>query len=167
MNRVLLAAFAAPTFATACAPAAGPSGEPAAPARMVAESASSPPCPAADFPGFLRKFASDSRVRAAHTAPLVQVTEWIDASVVDPVEQTTPVPAARYNGFSLSFHRGHYFHLDVDGNRYGGPVAVAIKPHGSGYEVRYVFGMSEGNSWLFERHRQCWRLSADHEPTWE
>ena len=167
MKRLLLAAFAA--IVTGCAPAASTSSSAQAglAGAPTASSAPGPTCPADNFEGFLRAFASDARVRDAFTAPAVTVTDWVDASVENPVEQTAQVPAARYSGFTLNFHAGGYYHLDADGNRYGDPVEVVTRPHGSGYEVRYVFGMSEGNSWLFKPDGDCWRLWADHESTWE
>lgn len=126
-----------------------------------------PSCPAEDFAGFLRAFASDERVRTARTAAAVSVTDWVDAGVLDPVERTTSVPKEEYQGFSLEFADGAYYHLDTDGNRYGDPVQVSISPRGPDVEVRYLFGMSEGNSWIFARRLDCWELVSDPEPTWE
>lgn len=128
---------------------------------------STPSCPAADFAGFLRAFASDNRVRQAHTAPVVKVTEWVDAGVLDPVEETTSVPKEKYRGFSLEFANGAYYHLDINGKRYGDPVQVSVSTSGTNVEVRYIFGMSEGNSWVFARRLNCWQLVSDPEPTWE
>lgn len=165
MKAWFLSAAIVVVIASACArqPAPAAAASAAGPQRATP----SPSCPAKDFAGFLRAFASDDRVRVEYTAPLVKVTEWVDASVVDPVEATNSVPKAEYKGFTLKFIDGAFRHLDADGKPYGAPVNVAVAPQGSNYEVRYVIGMSEGNSWLFSRRGDCWQLTADPEATWE
>lgn len=160
----LLVAAAALASASACDSATSTAATTREP-PPAAESA--PSCPAADFAGFLRAFASDDRVRQAHTAPVVIVTDWVDAGVLEPVEETTSVPKEKYQGFSLEFANGAYYHLDIDGKRYGDPVQVSVSPRGTNVEVRYISGMSEGNSWLFARNKDCWQLVSDPEPTWD
>lgn len=155
-GRIALALLAA---AIACACAPGASGSLAQ---------SSVDCPGGgDFNAFLRAFAADSRVRARHTAATVRVTDWVDASAIDPVEETRNVPRQEYRGFSLAFVDGAFRHLDADGAPWGDPVVPVVQARDSAMLVRYVIGTSEGNSWLFERSDGCWQLAADPEPTWE
>lgn len=106
-------------------------------------------------------------MRKRYTADAVQVTDWVDAGTEEPVSKTIAIPAARYNGFTLGFTNGAFYHLDAEGKAWGNAVVPKIEPAGTGFRVRYIVGMSEGNSWLFARRGDCWELVADPEPSFE
>lgn len=126
---------------------------------------SAPSCPAADFAGFLRAFASDDRVRLAHTASVVKVTDWVDADETDRGTATEHVPRERYDDFRLRYRGGRYVHDQHDDMADPIPVQPRVTPIPSGYRVEYIFNMSEGNSWAFAATRGCWQLVADPDPS--
>ncbi len=163
MNRHLLAALAALAFAIGCAPAAPPT--PAAEALTPPALAAGRSCPADSFDGFLRAFASDAAVRATHTAPRVKVTEWVDVDETGRGTETLEVPRDRYMDFKLRFVGGRYMHVQHDDMPEPVPVEPRVSPMPDGYRVEYIFGMSEGNSWHFARTGDCWRLTADPDPS--
>jgi hypothetical protein len=148
------------------------SNEPAALARgphgpAVAQAAdvSTATCPAERFESFLHVFAADERIRERYTAPLVVVTDW--RNVDEPTGGTVEMQVARneYRGFTLRSRNGRFHNVAADGTVDPDPVAVAVDQDGPDYEVRYTYGMSEGNSWRFAPHQGCWRLVADPEPS--
>lgn len=163
MNRLLLAAVAASAFAAGCAPAAPHT--PTADASTSAATATNGSCPADSFDGFLRAFASDAAVRAAHTAPWVKVTDWVDVDETGRGTETSEVPRDSYMDFKLRFVGGRYVHVQHDDMPESVPVDPRVSPMPGGYRVEYIFGMSEGNSWHFARSGDCWRLIADPDPS--
>lgn len=164
MTRHLLAASAALAFATACAPAAAP--PPAARATPPSGAAGpTPACPATDFDGFLRAFASDARVREAFTAPWVRVTDWVDVDATERGTETSRVPRDRYRDFRLRHDGTRYVHVEHDDMPDPVPVEPRVSQTPDGHRVEYIFAMSEGNSWIFARTAACWQLAADPDPS--
>lgn len=125
-------------------------------------------CPAKDFDGFLRAFASDENVRITHTVPVVSVADYRDPDAVDGSEIIkTSVPRDRYRGFTLAFRDGAFHHMDSVGEMDPAPLTPKIDARKDGYFVSYAYGMSEGNSWRFEGKDGCWVLAEDPEPPLE
>lgn len=127
--------------------------------------ASAPTCPAADFPGFLLAFSSHERVRSAHTAPFVQVTDWIDVDETGQGTSVERVPRGAYKDFKLRRSAGRYVHVEHDDAPDPVPVEPRITAIAGGYRVEYIFNMSEGNSWIFAQRQDCWQLVADPDPS--
>lgn len=122
-------------------------------------------CPASDFASFLRAFASDERVRDRFTASVVLVTDWRNVDEPSEGTEVTPVAKADYRDFTLRFQNGAFHNVAADGSVDPQPQDVKIVQDGSGYDVSYLYGMSEGNSWRFAAKDGCWVLSADPEPS--
>jgi hypothetical protein len=146
------------------------SNQPAAPvpggaAAAQAADVSTATCPAQRFEPFLHLFAAGERIRERYTAPFVVVTDW--RTVDEPTEGTVEikVPRNEYRGFTLTSRNGRFHNVAADGTVDPDPVAVAVNQEGPDYEVRYTYGMSEGNSWRFAPHEGCWRLVSDPEPS--
>ncbi len=118
-------------------------------------------CPAADFDGFLKIFAADVLVRARYTAPLVRVAQAVDRGDAGDQSQQTYVEAGNYTGFALSHRDGAWYpSVDADAPR---PASLDVRisaEEGGAYFVN-VPGNVEGVSYRFERHGDCWRLTAD------
>lgn len=164
MKKPLLCASAAALFASACASETSS----VAAADAVTSDASTPgprSCPAPDFAGFLRAFASDESVRRANTAPFVQVTEWVDIDETELGTAVERVPREKYDAFKLRRDGDRYLHVEHDDV----PEPIAVEPRVTalpeGYRVEYIFNMSEGNSWTFARTQDCWQLVADPDPS--
>lgn len=122
-------------------------------------------CPSAEFVGFLRAFASSDATRAAHTAPLVSVTDWVDVDEPGLGTTTERIPRERYSDFWLRYGDGGYVH-DPHGDMSDAvPVQPRVTPIRGGYRVEYVVNMSEGNSWTFAASNGCWQLVADPDPS--
>ena len=157
---------AAPHSAEAASPrvsAAATRGlQPAAPPAVPASA--KPGCPAADFEAFLQAFAADSAIRSRYTADTVAVTEWKNVDETELGTQAVAVPRSSYDGFSLAFRNGAFHHVAADGSIDPAIEIPAITPTGSGVDVAYVYGMSEGNSWHFAAQGGCWVLTSDPEP---
>ena len=121
-------------------------------------------CPGRDFSSFLRAFAADEGVRTRFTAPFVRVADWRDISDFNKGVSTTAVAKSDYRDFTLRFSSGAFHHASSDGTIDPTPLDVHVEAMRTGYRVGYVYGMSEGNSWVFERTGQCWLLTTDPEP---
>lgn len=118
-------------------------------------------CPAADFEGFLKIFAADPLVRARFTAPLVRVAQMVDRGDAGDQSQQTYVEAGNYAGFALSYRDGAWYpSVDADAPR-PAPLEVRISAEDGGAYYVNVPGSVEGVSYRFERHGDCWRLTAD------
>lgn len=122
-------------------------------------------CPAPDFAGFLRAFASSDAARTAYTAPFVSVTDWVDVDETGRGTATERVPRERYNGFRLRYRDGGYVHDQHDDMSDPMPVQPRVTSVPGGYRVEYIFNMSEGNSWTFAATDGCWQLVADPDPS--
>ncbi|NYZ63188.1 hypothetical protein [Luteimonas deserti] len=120
-------------------------------------------CPASTFEGFLAAFAADEATRVAFTAPLVRVAELNSTDEGD-VPRAVLIPGDVYAGFNVRHGNGAFHHVDAWGKVDPAPLPLDVKRADETYEVRYHYGMSEGNSYAFEAHEGCWRLVADPEP---
>lgn len=120
-------------------------------------------CPAADFDGFLKAFASDDRIERAFTAPLVKVAELYSDDAGDHARMVY-MTGAGYDGFNVN-HAGNAFHfVDSEGKVDTSPLALEVSQTSDSIRtVRYRYGMSEGNSYRFENMGGCWYLSEDPE----
>jgi hypothetical protein len=122
-------------------------------------------CPGTDFTSFLKSFSSDEELQKKFTAPTVAVTDWKDIDDTNQGVKTLSVSSSDYRDFSLRYSAGAFHHTSADGSVDNAALDVVIKPQAGGsYVVGYVYGMSEGNSWLFSPVGNCWRLTADPEP---
>lgn len=159
-----LLAVAVTLFASGCTSGTSPSSDVRAATTLPAAPAPRS-CPAADFPGFLRAFASDERVRLAYTAPFVQVTDWVDIDETERGTSVASIPRETYGDFKLRHRDGSFVHIQHDDM----PDPIAVDPRVTalpdGYRVEYIFNMSEGNSWTFARTQDCWQLVADPDPS--
>ncbi len=125
-------------------------------------------CPANTFNNFLEEFASNPQVREAHTAPSVAVVDYRDPNALDDRSLITlQTPREEYRDFTLSHDVRGFHHVDSTGEVDPAPVDVQIQQRGADYYVRYIYGMSEGNSWLFTPKNGCWYLTRDPEPPTE
>lgn len=120
-------------------------------------------CPASSFDGFLLAFATDEATRIAFTAPLVRVVELNSTNEGD-FPREVLVRGDAYAAFNVRYAGGTFHHVDAAGRVDPAPLPLDVKRVGTAYEVRYRYGMSEGNSYVFEAHAGCWRLAADPEP---
>lgn len=125
-------------------------------------------CPGQSFEEFLKHFASDARTRLAFTADEVLVADYKDPDSLDePSVVITRVPKTEYNDFTLKYASGAYHNVDAAGVMDPSPVDIGIERREADYFVRYTYGMSEGNSWLFKPSGACWGLAEDPEPPTE
>lgn len=121
-------------------------------------------CPSQDFDAFLRAFATDPATERAFTAPLVEVAELGGgADGTDTV--LVYEDGARYRDFNVVYAGNAFHYVDADGVQDKSPLKLDIQAQGDDVrQVRYVYGMSEGNSYTFERRNGCWALTRDPEP---
>jgi hypothetical protein len=121
-------------------------------------------CPSRDFDTFLKSFASDNAVERRFTAPLVTVSELYSTDDGD-LSRMVYVEAQNYDDFNVD-HRGDAFHfVDAEGKSDTAALKLSIQPKGEkARDVRYLYGMSEGNSYRFEEQSDCWYLTQDPEP---
>jgi hypothetical protein len=124
-----------------------------------------PTCPGNDFLSFLQAFAADDEVRVRFTMPSVLVTDWRDPNETQDGTTVTPVEKAAYRGFTLRYLDSGFHDVGPDGVVDPEPSKIDITKHGEDYEVRYVYNMSEGNSWIFRSKGGCWYLAEDPEPS--
>ena len=172
-----LAVFVCCVGLTACTQTADPNSSGAAPPASAAatggpdqgDSTALPAsarsgCPASDFKAFLQAFAADPAIRSHYTADTVAVTEWKNVDETELGTQVVAVPRTSYDGFSLAFRNGAFHHVAADGSVDPAVENPAITKTGSGFDVGYVYGMSEGNSWHFSAQGGCWTLTSDPDP---
>jgi hypothetical protein len=127
--------------------------------------ATTPTCPAKDFGSFLQAFAADETVRNKFTARMVRVTDWVDPNETSEGTKTIEVPRSEYRDFSLRYKDGNFHHVSPAGKIDQEPVQVLVKQKGLDFDVKYTYGMSDGNSWRFSGAGDCWRLTDDPEPS--
>lgn len=122
-------------------------------------------CPSGDFDAFLQQFASDDGVRKAFTAPVLELGElYIDAAGND-ATRTVYIAADAYRGFDIVHRGGSYHYQDANGGADSGDLPVKVEtPSAEVRLVRFAYGMSEGNSYRFERRDGCWVMTGDPEP---
>ena len=123
-------------------------------------------CPAKDFSSFLKAFAADKHLREQFTMPMVAVVDYVDPAGGGGDSDETKVikvPRSEYRQFTLRYVNGGFHHASSDETIDPDVLDVEIKKKGTDYLVAYTYGMSEGNSWLFRYHDQCWYLAEDPE----
>ncbi len=122
-------------------------------------------CLGKDFPTFLRVFAADDHAREQYTMPVVFVTDWKNPNETSEGTIKKPVPRQQYRDFSLKYINGAFHEINSAGDVDSAVEDVQIQQKGANYFVRYTYGMSEGNSWLFKARNHCWYLAEDPEPS--
>jgi hypothetical protein len=121
-------------------------------------------CPSRDFEAFLKAFAADDRIKRAFTAPVVKVAELGGGEDGD---ETVHVyqPASGYVDFNVTYADGAFHFVDAKGSKDASPLDVKFESQGDRIRnVRYLYGMSEGNGYRFEQKDGCWYLTEDPDP---
>jgi hypothetical protein len=167
MQATRLLSYAATICLVGCgnAPATAVPGETSTIAPLASPADSKSACPAREFEGFLRAFASDDGVRRQFTMPSVLVTDWKN---VEETQQGTVVESVdrdSYVGFNLRHMDDGFHDVGPDGDVSPNPSNLKIEKRGEGYLVAYSYNLSEGNSWLFKAKDGCWFLTEDPEPS--
>jgi hypothetical protein len=122
-----------------------------------------PACPSRDFDTFLKAFASDDRIERAFTAPLVKVAELYSDDTGDH-ERMVYMTGAAYDDFNVKHAGNAFYFVDSEGKVDTSPLALEVSQASESVRtVRYLYGMSEGNSYRFENRGDCWYLSEDPE----
>jgi hypothetical protein len=130
----------------------------------VTAAAAAPACPAQDFDAFLQRFAADEAIERAFTAPLVKVAELGGGEDGDDTVMVY-VAGQQYTGFNVARGSDGYHFVDAEGARDAAPLPLQVSAAGENVrDVRYLYGMSEGNSYRFEARDGCWYLTQDPEP---
>lgn len=124
-------------------------------------------CPAQNFEGFLKAYASDEQVRRRFTAPVVKVARISDEGDAGYRKVIESVPATEYTEFLLAFRDGKYTFAGLSQAEEAGspglsPIITA-EPNDT-YFVTLPDDV-EGISYRFERHDGCWRLTEDPDAT--
>lgn len=122
-------------------------------------------CPASNFRDFLEAFAGDAATRERYTADPIDVVDWKDVDETELGTHVVPTARASYRGFTLTYRDGRFHHVAADGSVDPASETPRIEPSGDGFDVRYVYGMSEGNSWHFAERNGCWLMTSDPEPS--
>jgi hypothetical protein len=123
-----------------------------------------PACPSPDFDAFLKAFASDDRIERAFTAPAVRVAELGGGEDGDDTVFVY-LPAAGYADFNVKYADKAFHFIDANGAKDASSLDLKVEAQGDDVRiVRYQYGMSEGNSYKFERKAGCWQLTEDPDP---
>jgi hypothetical protein len=124
----------------------------------------SPRCPSRDFDAFLKAFATDPVVERRFTAPLVAVSELYSTDDGD-LSRLVYVDGASYDDFNVAFAGDAFHFVDAEGKTDAAPLKLSVEAETEKVrKVRYLYGMSEGNSYRFEEQGDCWYLTEDPEP---
>lgn len=169
LRTLLLVSMIALTLTACAAQSRDPQQAVTPSTASVAEMDSSPvvgiACPGRNFPEFLQRFASEDAIQDAYTSEHVVVADYENP---DDLEESAvvnkQVPKSQYKDFSLRYEDGAFHNVDAAGEVDPAPLDVMIEKRGDDYYVKYLYGMSEGNSWLFKPRRDCWVLAEDPEP---
>lgn len=123
-----------------------------------------PACPSQDFDAFLKAFASNEQTERAFTAPVVKVAELGGGE--DGTDTVLVYETQRsYDGFNVAFADNAFHYIDSEGAKDTSPLKLDVQAQGDDVrQVRYQYGMSEGNSYTFRRTDGCWFLTQDPEP---
>lgn len=123
-----------------------------------------PACPSPDFDAFLKAFASDDRIERTFTAPVVKTAELGGGEDGDDTV-FVDLAAANYADFNVKYAGNAFHFIDGNGKQDASPLELKVEPQGEGIRmVRYQYGMSEGNSYTFEKKADCWYLTEDPDP---
>lgn len=121
-------------------------------------------CPSGDFEAFLQDFAADEKIERAFIAPLVKVAELGGGEEGDDIVFVYQ-PGAKYDDFNVTYADKAFHFVDSEGAKDASALPLKIEAQGDDVRtVRYQYGMSEGNSYRFERKDGCWYLTQDPEP---
>ena len=130
----------------------------------VATATAAAACPSGDFEAFLQDFAADEKIERAFTSPLVKVAELGGGEDGDDTVLVYEA-GAKYDGFNLVYADRAFHFVDSEGTKDRAALPLKIESEGDDVRnVRYQYGMSEGNSYRFERKDGCWYLTQDPEP---
>ena len=122
-------------------------------------------CPAQDFDEFLRKFASDTSVQRAYTAPLVKVAEIEDRGDEGYFPRMVYQKASVYSDFDITYANDGFHFVDGRNKRDPKPLPLKIDaPTSDRRDVSFLYATSEGNSYRFDRKDGCWVLTEDPRP---
>jgi hypothetical protein len=120
-------------------------------------------CPSQKFEDFLKRFAGDGSVQAAFTLPLIKVEELVDDEEKGYSMRSVYFNKADYRDFNLAYLEDG-FHAVFNGDIGPKLIPVEIKQENAdSYFVKFVYGMSEGNSYRFQKNAGCWYLGEDPE----
>lgn len=122
-----------------------------------------PACPSQDFDAFLKAFASDDRIERAFTAPVVKVAELYSDDNGDHARMVY-VAGSAYDDFNVNYAADAFHFVDSAKSVDKKPLRLEIQPKGDEQRsVRYMYGVSEGNSYTFKKSSDCWYLIEDPE----
>lgn len=120
-------------------------------------------CPSRDFDVFLKAFASDDNIERAFTAPVVKVAELYTDDNGDHARMVY-VDGRAYDDFNVRYGGQAFHYVDSEGR--SDMKALRLEIEGNADEVktvRYMYGVSEGNSYTFNDSGDCWYLVEDPE----
>lgn len=121
-------------------------------------------CPSLDFNSFIKQFASDKRLQKNFTDSLVRVAELKSDDDVD-YSRFVYTLATNYDEFNIRYQNNAFHFVNYTGQVDPDDLkleTITVRPHAR--LIRYQYGMSEGNSYLFEEKNGCWYLTEDPEP---
>lgn len=122
-------------------------------------------CPSGDFTQFLQAFASDHKVKSAFTSPFVKVNELVEDESGDYGSQDVYISADQYQDFNLRYQDKGYHFIDYQGRVDPDALQINMNPIAvNQILVQFQYGVSEGNSYLFENINGCWFLVEDPQP---
>ena len=120
-------------------------------------------CPSQKFEDFLKIFASDKAVQTAFTLPLVKVEELFDENEKGLSMRSVYFNNADYKDFNLAYGKDGY-HVVFNNEVGAKSIPVDIKPETPDtFFVKFLYGVSEGNSYRFKNQGGCWQLAEDPE----
>jgi hypothetical protein len=123
-----------------------------------------PACPSRDFNIFLKAFASDNRISQAFTSPVVKVGELYSGDNGDRTRMVY-VAGGIYDGFNVEYAAEEFHFVDSVRSMDRKPLHLEIEVKDAAQRyVRYMYGASEGNSYMFRMFSDCWYLTEDPEP---
>lgn len=124
-------------------------------------------CPSQDFEGFLKAYASDEQVRRRFTSPTVMVARISDEGAAGYRKVIESVPAAEYAGFLLAYRNGKYTFAGISPDEEAASPGLSLIVTAEPGETYFVTipDDTEGISYRFERHEECWRLIEDPDAT--
>lgn len=130
----------------------------------LAANAAAMACPSGDFEAFLQDFAADEKIERAFIAPLVKVAELGGGEEGDDTVLVYE-SGAKYDDFNVTYAGKAFHFVDSEGAKDASALKLTIEAQGENVRnVSYQYGMSEGNSYRFERKGGCWYLTQDPEP---
>ncbi|WP_159566712.1 hypothetical protein [Budvicia diplopodorum] len=120
-------------------------------------------CPSPDFDSFIQRFASDKHLQQGFTDTLVKVAQ-LESDDNGDRTQFAYTLATNYDGFNIRYQNGVFHFVDYNGRVDPDdlkPEIVTVGQHAR--LISYQYGMSEGNSYLFEEKNGCWYLTEEPE----